>query len=49
MRKLATLMLLALLLCGCGYKGPLYLPPPDQAKAAPLDSQKSAPQAPKPQ
>ena len=46
MRTAAIPMLIAALLFGCGYKGPLYLPPPDKPAAAPADTQKPAQQAP---
>jgi predicted small lipoprotein YifL len=39
MRVLLTLIVLAALLAACGYKGPLYLPPPEEPEA-----QKPAPQ-----
>ena len=39
MRPLACLAAaLALALAGCGYKGPLTLPPPDQAQKPPAGS-----------
>lgn len=39
MRAPLTLIVLAALLVACGYKGPLYLPPPEKPEA-----QKPAPQ-----
>ena len=50
MRALLPLIVLALLLAGCGYKAPLYLPKPkpEAQKAAPPaaqpDDKKSAPE-----
>jgi predicted small lipoprotein YifL len=50
MRALAALVLFGLLTGGCGYKGPLYLPPPKPIAAPPVapaapatDSAKPAP------
>jgi predicted small lipoprotein YifL len=44
MRALLPLILLALTLAGCGYKGPLYLP-----KDKPAAQKPAAPPAPAPQ
>lgn len=32
MRQLITALLLAFFVTACGYKGPLYLPPPDNTQ-----------------
>lgn len=32
MRRLCTLILASLLVAACGFKGPLYLPKPEQAQ-----------------
>ena len=49
MRALLPLTVLALLLAGCGYKAPLYLPKPEAQKSAPPaasqpDDKKPAPE-----
>ena len=41
MRRLLSMMVLAVLLTGCGYKGPLYLPKPKPE--APKPAPKPAP------
>ncbi len=45
MRMVAIMFLFAPLLQGCGHKGPLYLPAPEQpAASAPVQSAPSQPQ-----
>jgi predicted small lipoprotein YifL len=39
MRALVSMIVCALLVAACGYKGPLYLPKPDAKKAAPAPTQ----------
>ena len=43
MRTLAMLVLFAVVAGGCGYKGPLYLPPPGKPAATPPAAAKPAP------
>jgi predicted small lipoprotein YifL len=39
MRILVSMIVCALLVAACGYKGPLYLPKPEAKKAAPAPAQ----------
>jgi predicted small lipoprotein YifL len=39
MRVLVSIIVCALLVAACGYKGPLYLPKPDAKKAAPAPTE----------
>ena len=44
MRALLTLIVLASMLAGCGYKGPLYLPKPKTEAKKPASPPAPAPQ-----
>jgi predicted small lipoprotein YifL len=49
MRALLPLIVLASMLAGCGYKGPLYLPKPKPEAKKPAAPPAPAPQLPKAQ